>query len=99
EHQPFIDAISPHPFIKDTSLDLTFRNYWKYLKENEAQPKEVHQAWGQAFTLDYQSGYLFDLIGVDATFTGVVKLAASDFFSTRALLYNDGSGFDKSNAK
>lgn len=87
------------PFFSQSRLSLNARNYWKYLKENESQPKEVHNAWGQAFTLDYRYGYLFDVIGFDATYTGVIKLGASDYFSTRALLYNHGTGFDKGNAK
>lgn len=79
-------------------MSLNARNYWKYLKENESQPKEVHNAWGQAFTLNYSSGYLFDIVGFDASYSAVIKLAASDYFSTRGLLYNDGAGFDKGNA-
>lgn len=97
---PFIDGgWTDTPFLSQSHLTLNTRNYWKYLKENESQPKEVHNAWGQAITLDYRSGYLFDIIGFDASYTGVIKLAASDYFSTRALLYNDGEGFEKGNAK
>lgn len=95
----FDEWLAETPFISHSRLSLNARNYWKYLKENESQPKEVHNAWGQAFTLDYRSGYLFDVIGFDASYTGVVKLGASDYFSTRALLYNDGAGLDKSNAR
>lgn len=98
-HSELLDTLAEESFFKDTKIDLTLRNYWKYLKENESQSKEVHNAWGQAFGLDYKSGYFLDFIGIDATFTGVIKLGASDYFSTRALLYNDGSGFDKNNAK
>lgn len=98
-HYEILDILADEPFVKDTKIDLTLRNYWKYLKENEGQPKEVHSAWGQAFTFDYKSGYFLDFIGFDATFTGVAKLAASDYFATRALLYNDGPGNDKNNAK
>lgn len=98
-HYQWLDSLAEQSFFKDSKIDFTLRNYWKYLKENESQPKEVHNAWGQAFGLDYKSGYLFDFIGFDATFTGAVKLGASDYFSTRGLLYNDGSGFDKHNAK
>lgn len=86
------------PLFSQSHLSLNARNYWKYLKENESQPKEVHNAWGQAFTLNYSSGYLFDIVGFDASYSGIIKLAASDYFSTRGLLYNDGAGFDKGNA-
>lgn len=97
---PFIEGgWADAPLFSQSHLTLNARNYWKYLKEDESQPKEVHNAWGQAITLDYRSGYLFDTIGFDASYTGVIKLAASDYFSTRALLYNDGTGFEKGNAK
>ena len=49
-------------FFKDTKFEFSTRNHWKYLKENASQPKEVHSAWGQAFTLNYKSGYLFDTL-------------------------------------
>lgn len=92
-------GLGESPFFNQSHLTFSTRNQWKYLKENESQPKEVHNAWGQSFSLDYRSGYLFDSIGFDATYTGVIKLAVSDYFSTRALLYNDGDGYDKKNAK
>ncbi|NIY48818.1 OprD family outer membrane porin [Cedecea colo] len=86
-------------FIAPSHMDLSLRNQWKYLKENAAQPKAVHNAWGQGTTLNFKSGYLWDAIGFDAGYSKVFKLAASDYFSTRALLYNDGQGMDKNNAK
>lgn len=85
-------------FLKETQLDLTLRSHWKYLKENEAQPKAVHNAWGAATTLDFRSGWLGDTLGFDASYTRAAKLAASDYFATRGILYNHGAGFDKSNA-
>jgi len=98
-HYELLDTLAEDSFFKDSKVDLTLRNYWKYLKENEVQPKEVHNAWGQAFGIDYKSGYFLDFIGFDATATGVIKLGASDYFSTRGLLYNDGPGMNKDNAK
>lgn len=85
-------------FLKETQLDLTLRSHWKYLKENEAQPKAVHNAWGTAATLDFRSGWLGDTLGFDASYTRAAKLAASDYFATRGILYNHGEGFHKSNA-
>lgn len=85
-------------FFNDSKLDFSTRNHWKYLKENASQPKEVHSAWGQAFTLNYKSGYLFDTLGFDVTYDNVIKLGASDYFATRNLLYNDGKGYSKHNA-
>ncbi|WP_158782116.1 hypothetical protein [Pantoea sp. BAV 3049] len=85
-------------FFNNTHLDLSLRNHWKYLKENEAQPTTVHNAWGQAANVNLQSGYLWNVIGFDATYTRAVRLGASDYFSTRGLLYNQGEGMDKKNA-
>lgn len=85
-------------FLSDTQLDLTLRSHWKYLKESEARPKEVHNAWGAAATLDFRSGWLWNALGFDASYTRAAKLAASDYFATRGILYNHGEGFHKSNA-
>jgi hypothetical protein len=85
--------------LKDSHLNLSLRNHWKYLKEDTAQATTVHNAWGQSATLDFQSGYLWDTVGFDVTYSGVMKLGASDYFASRGLLYNDGPGMDKDNAK
>ena len=95
----FVNTITDNDFFKQSHFDFSTRNHWKYLKENAAQSKEVHSAWGQAFKFDYQSGYLFNVIGLDVTYDNVIKLGASDYFATRNLLYNHGKGFDKHNAK
>ncbi|OCG21713.1 MULTISPECIES: OprD family outer membrane porin [unclassified Gilliamella] len=82
-------------FFKNSKFEFSTRNHWKYLKENAAQQKEVHSAWGQVFTLDYKSGFLFNTIGFDVTYDNVIKLGASDYFATRNLLYNDGKSYNK----
>jgi len=92
------DAAEGNTFLNNTHLDLTLRNHWKYLKENEAQPTTVHNAWGQAANVNLQSGYLWEVIGFDATYTRAIRLGASDYFSSRGLLYNQGEGMDKKNA-
>lgn len=91
-------SLTDSNFFTQTRLNMTLRNQWKYLKENEAQPKTVHNAWGQAIQFDYLSGYLWDVVGVDATWNRAIKLGASDYFVTRGLLYNHGEGMDKENA-
>ncbi|MTH47900.1 outer membrane porin, OprD family [Escherichia alba] len=85
-------------FLRDSHLTLSAKNYWKYLKEENANPKTVHNAWGQGFSADYRSGYFHDLIGVDVVYYGAVKLGASDYFNSRGVLYNNGTGNKKSNA-
>jgi len=91
-------SISENSFIRDSQLDLRLRNHWKYLKENEAQPTAVHNAWGQAASLDFRSGYLWDWLGFDATYTRAIRLGASDFFASRGLLYDSGGNRRKADA-
>lgn len=98
DNNVFIDNALADPFFSNMKVTLGLKNYWKYLKEDIANPKEVHNAWGQGFSLDYQSGYFADVIGVDATWYGAVKLGASDYFNSRGVLYNNGGGNLKSNA-
>ncbi|MBI0028426.1 hypothetical protein H3S88_08690 [Gilliamella sp. B14448G11] len=91
-------SLSDETFFKDSKFEFSTRNHWKYLKENASQPKEVHSAWGEAFTFNYKSGYLFDTLGFDFTYDNVIKLGASDYFATRNLLYNVGRQPNKHNA-
>lgn len=98
QEHTFFSSIGDDPFFKDSKFYLSTRNHWKYLKENAAQQKEVHSAWGQAFSFDYKSGYLFDTLGFDVTYNNVIKLGASDYFASRNLLYNHGKGLNKHNA-
>lgn len=95
----FLDKLSEQPLIHDSKVNLTFRNYGKYLNDNELGNKMIHSAWGQSIGVNYESGYLGDTVGFDVSFIGVAKLAASKYFATRSLLWNDGDGFKKSNAK
>lgn len=94
-----IDTVFADPFFSQSHMTLSLKNYWKYLKEEETEPKKVHNAWGQGVAVDYQSGYFADIIGVDATYYGAIKLGASDYFNSRGVLYNNGSGNKKSNAE
>ncbi|MBU9822010.1 OprD family outer membrane porin [Rahnella sp. BCC 1045] len=93
-----IDDLAETGFIKNSSLDLGTHNIWKYLDEGETDKRNVHSAWGQGLALDYKSGYLADAIGVDASYYGVIKLAAADNFASRGILYDDdgqAKGFNK----
>lgn len=102
--QFFRDKIAQQPFFSDSKIDITLRNYGKYLHEDGTDSAgtgntSVHSAWGQAFGIDYQSGYLANFISFGVSYVNVVKLAASKYFSTRNLLWNDGDGFNKKNAE
>lgn len=90
--------LSDNTFVRDAQLDLRLRNYWKYLKEKEAQPTAVHNAWGQAASLDFRSGYIGGWLGFDATYTRAIRLGASDYFATRGLLYDSGGNMRKNDA-
>lgn len=81
--QASVDDVLNSPFFSDSHAELSLKNYWKYLKEDAANPKEVHNAWGQGLALGYQSGYLADFIGVNLDYYSAVKLGASDYFNTR----------------
>lgn len=99
QEKDVIDRALADPFFNQSQMTLSLKNYWKYLKEDNTEPKKVHNAWGQGVAVDYQSGYFADTLGVDVTYYGAVKLGASDYFNTRGVLYNNGSGNDKSNAE
>jgi len=95
---PMSGYASMDAFINESKMDVIFKNYWKYLKEDEANPKEVHNAWGQGILADYKSGYFLDIIGFDATYYSAIKLGASDYFNTRGVLSTKGTGHHSSNA-
>lgn len=94
-----INTVLGDPLFSQSHMNLSFKNYWKYLKEEETGPKKVHNAWGQGVAVNYQSGYFSDIIGFDATYYGAVKLGASDNFNSRGVLYNNGSGNKKATRK
>ncbi|WP_392561635.1 hypothetical protein RHO12_10965 [Orbus sturtevantii] len=98
QHNTPLDKLTEQSFFNDTKIGVTLRNYGKYLNEDGTGDTLIHSAWGQAFGLAYQSGYFADFIGFDASYVNVVKLAASNYFATRNLLWNDGTGYDKKNA-
>ncbi|MGF1757742.1 OprD family porin [Photobacterium sagamiensis] len=86
--------------LEDSKLNLKTRNIAMYLYDDDQDIDDVkeHFAWAQGLTIDYQSGYLADIIGFDATYAGVIKLGANDHFQNRDLLRdNDGKaeGFNK----
>jgi outer membrane porin, OprD family len=90
--------VSDDPFFTHSHMTLSLKNLWKYLKEENENPKEIHNAWGQGIEVGYQSGYFSDLIGIDANYYGAINLGASDYFNSRGVLYNSGTGNHKENA-
>lgn len=98
-HNALPYSLLDDPFFSESSLTISLRNYWKYLKEDAANPKNVHAAWGQGIGLDYKSGYFADIIGFDLSYYGAVKLGASDYFDTRGILYKAGQENKKGNAQ
>ncbi len=93
-----LSAMAASPFFTDGQAEIALKNYWKYLKEDAANPKAVHNAWGQGIAMGYQSGYLADTIGADIHYYGAVKLAANDNFNSCGVLYSTQSASSKYNA-
>lgn len=92
----FPDAVSR--FITDSHADISLRNQFKNLNSSDYGNRSVQTAWGQGISLDYRSGYLADILGVDASYYHVFKLAASDDFWGRSILRNENGkakGFHK----
>lgn len=93
--------VSTNPLFADGKVNITLRNMWKYLKASSqynAEENDVMQAWGQGIEVGYNSGYFADFIGFDMTYYGAIKLAASDNFQSRAILYNNNGkaeGYNK----
>ncbi|WP_455811040.1 OprD family outer membrane porin [Pseudomonas graminis] len=72
--------------ITDSHADLSLRNQFKNLNTSDDGKRSVQTAWGQGVSLNYRSGSLADIWGVDASYYHVTKLAASDDFSGRHIL-------------
>lgn len=90
------DFLKNSNLFKDSSLDLEAINKFQYLNSNDYPypTTAIQTAWAQGLRADFKSGYINDSFGFDASYVGVVKLAASDYFFTRQYLYaapdNDG---------
>ncbi|HEY3984403.1 OprD family outer membrane porin [Cedecea sp.] len=86
--------------FSDSHLDLTLKNVWMLNTTDAMADQGIgdQNAWAQALHLDWQSGWLWDHVGVDASWYGVAKLYANDAFYGRDLLRdNNGKaeGFNK----
>lgn len=85
-------------FISNSHADVSLRNQFKNLNTSDSGNSSVQSAWGQGISLDYTSGYFADIIGLDASYYQAFKLAASDEFAGRSVLYNHNGhakGFHK----
>jgi hypothetical protein len=102
-------ALTSSNFFKDSKIDFSTVNKFQYLNSNDypSFTSTVQTAWAQGVKGDYTSGYIADMFGLDASYTGVAKLAASDYFFTREYLQatsdtngdhlSEPSGFSKFN--
>jgi len=102
-------SLTSSDFFKDSKIDFSTVNKFQYLNSNDypGYTATVQTAWAQGVKADYTSGFIGDVFGIDASYTGVAKLAASDYFFTREYLQatpdTDGdylsepSGFSKFN--
>jgi outer membrane porin, OprD family len=76
--------------FENNELTLSTRNIAMYLDEDTSNSEDQF-AWAQGIAIDYKSGYLADIIGFDATYSGAIKLGANDNFQGRDLL-RDNNG-------
>lgn len=90
--QPWYD------FLDQSEMTLSLKNYWARLSEDETESRKVHNAWGQGAEVSFHSGYIAGILGADVTWTKAVKLAASDYFDTRGVLYDSRHQSNKRSA-
>ncbi|MGR5285500.1 OprD family outer membrane porin [Vibrio maritimus] len=83
--------------LEDSKVTLSTRNIAMYLDTDTNDDIEQF-AWAQGVAIDYTSGYLSNFIGIDATYSGAIKLGANEYFAGRNLLRNnngEAEGFNK----
>lgn len=85
-------------FFDQSETTLSLKNYWKSLDEEESGNRKTHSAWGQGAEASFHSGDIAGILGVDVTWTRVFKLAASDYFQSRGVLYDSAHQNKKSSA-
>lgn len=87
-------------FLEDSHLDLTLQNVWMLNTTDQRADQDVgdQNAWAQAMHVNWQSGWLWDSVGLDASWYGVEKLYANDAFYGRDLVRDNNGhaeGFNK----
>lgn len=79
-------------FVEDASLDIHLRNYFKGNSyKNDQQMEDSHSQWAQAVRLNFSSGYLVNLVGVDLGAQHSLKIRG-DKNSDNGLLHPDSNG-------
>ncbi len=84
-------------FQGDSSLDIHLRNYFKgnsYKNDGEMEADKMdasHSQWAQAVRLNFSSGYLANLVGVDLGAQHSLKIRG-DKYSNNGLLRTDYKG-------
>ncbi|WP_049844426.1 OprD family outer membrane porin [Vibrio sp. VPAP30] len=91
-----IPFLSTADLLEDSKLDLSTRNIAMYLDQDTKDDKDQF-AWAQGIAIDYQSGYLADFIGFDASYGGAIKLGANDHFQGRNLLRDNNGNAESFN--
>ncbi|GAA4649120.1 OprD family outer membrane porin [Kistimonas scapharcae] len=67
---------SVEQFVDDSTLNIKLRN--AYFDNNVKNAKEDWHDWAQGIEVNYESGYMFGMIGFDASFYGSMKLDSSN---------------------
>ncbi|PPC77967.1 hypothetical protein C4K68_07945 [Pokkaliibacter plantistimulans] len=72
-------------FISDSKTDITLSNNYIHLIDTMYPDYSYYDmtAWGQAISVDFQSGYINDMFGLDLSLYGVDDLKAAEGFATR----------------
>ena len=65
-------------FIDDSSIDLNLRNYYRTIHEsNQAGSSDKDKGWAQAVSVNFSSGFFYDIIGFDISTHYAFKLKDS----------------------
>lgn len=87
-------------FFESSHMDLILQNVWMLNTTDQLADQGVgdQNAWAQAVHLNWESGWVWDSVGVDASWYGVEKLYANDAFYGRDLVRDNNGhaeGFNK----
>ncbi|WP_435947649.1 OprD family outer membrane porin [Dryocola sp. BD586] len=93
-------SFSTGGLLENSRMDLTLKNVWMLMTSDQLADQGVgdQNAWAQSMHLDWQSGWAWDRVGLDASWYGVAKLYANEAFYGRDLLRDNrgrAEGFNK----
>lgn len=92
--------ISSGGFFENSTMNMVLQNVWMLNTTDQLGDQGVgdQNAWAQALHVNWQSGWVGDAVGLDASWYGVEKLYANDAFYGRDLVRDNNGhaeGFNK----